>query len=131
MGKTKTLHFVRCYAHYQGFTRAYLVIRDTPPFCNSIHIQSFWDWYIDLTFSLSPSSFMFMGECLVGAVIARSDEAVEAAVVEVDKPFLELVALVVEPLCEAVADFVNLCIGKLYRLRVGNKNVLAVRVLAY
>lgn len=67
----------------------------------------------------------------MGAVIARSDEAVEAAVVEVDKPFLELVALVVEPLCEAVADLVNLCIGKLYRLRVGNKNVLAVRVLAY
>ena len=28
--KTKTLHFVRCYTHYQGFTRAYLVIRDTP-----------------------------------------------------------------------------------------------------
>ena len=70
-----------------------------------------------------------VGEGLVRAVVLRTHETVELAVVHRHEPFLELRRLLFEPFGEAVTYLVNLGVGELYALGIAHLDVVAVLVL--
>lgn len=70
------------------------------------------------------------GERLVGTVVFRTDKTVELAVVQVDKTFLKFWRLGFKPFLKAVANLVNLGVGKLDRLGIRHLYVVAVVICA-
>lgn len=63
-------------------------------------------------------------------VIGRTDETVELAVIHIRQPLLKFGRLFVQPIRKTVTDFINLGVGKLYRLAVPYLDVIAVFILA-
>ena len=69
-------------------------------------------------------------KCLMASVILRAHETVELVVIQIHQPFLELRALGFAPCLDSVSDFINLGVGKLYRLVVRHLYVVSVVILA-
>ena len=66
----------------------------------------------------------------MAAVVLRAHEAVELVVIQLNKPFLELRTLSLQPFRESIADFINLGVGELDCLVVRNLYVVSVLILA-
>ena len=60
----------------------------------------------------------------------RSDVAVELAVIQINKSILELLRLSLQPVRESITDFINLGVGELDCLTVGDFYVVAILILA-
>ena len=60
----------------------------------------------------------------------RSDVAVELAVIQINKSILELRRLSLQPVREPITDFINLGVGELDCLTVGDFYVVAILILA-
>ncbi|VYT69611.1 Uncharacterised protein [Paraprevotella clara] len=71
-----------------------------------------------------------VGKSLVRAVILRTHETVELAVIHRCQPLLELRRLFFQPFGEAVSYLVNLGVGELYALTVAHLDVIAMLILA-
>ena len=69
-------------------------------------------------------------KALVRTVIGRTHETVELAVIHIRQPLLKFGRLFVQPIRKTVTDFINLGVGKLYRLAVPYLDVIAVFILA-
>ena len=127
MNQPQTFHLIGCDTHYQRLAAANLLVGDTA----DIQFQHPYAVLLRRIQVLYPQAFQVqVRELLVRAVVLRAHEAVELVVVHVRQPFLELRRLFLQPFGEAVANFINLRIGKLYALAVAHLDVIAVLVLA-
>ena len=129
VGEAQPFHLVRRHAHYQRLARSHLMVA-YPAAVLLEHPHTVLLRGIDVlhTTACQPLE-VEVGEGLVRAVVLRTHETVELAVVHRHKPFLELRRLLFEPFGEAVTYLVNLGVGELYALGIAHLDVVAVLVL--
>ena len=123
--QSETFLFVGCAAHDQRLAASDLVINDTAA-QQDIHPDGILLTGIEVfdTQRLAVEA----GKGQVRAVILRAHEAVELAVVGVGQPLFELRSLVVQPLRESAADFVDPGIGELDFLSVADLHILPLAI---
>ena len=131
MRQSQSLHFLRRKAHNQRFTRTNFVVANSA----AVLFQHPDAVFLALV-HLLDSILLFQRfqvqtrKTLVRTVIGRTHETVELVVIHIRQPLLKFGRLFVQPIRKTVTDFINLGVGKLYRLAVPYLDVIAVFILS-
>ena len=119
--QAEPLHLISCGTHDKRLSCSHLMIADTSP----VEFEHPNGIFLAAVQTLDAQAFQIeVRECLMGTIIQRTHKTVKGIVVEFFQSLLELIALLVQPIGEAVSDLVDFSVCHLYGFGIPNLDLL-------
>ena len=113
--QAEPFHLISSGTHDERFPCPYLMVTDT----SSVKLQHPHGILLTIVQAFDTQAFQIkVGECLMGTIILGTHKTIESVIVEFLQPLLELIALLVQPIGEAVSYLIDFSVCHLYGFRV-------------